>query len=208
MIDPHRLLDYHGTFKLVNKIAEGGRATVYEAQQLGPAGFSKRIALNVIHPHYAQRPEFLQLFIDEAKLSANLLHGNIVQIYQLGEVAGDYFIAMEFIPGPTLRSIIDRHRDIGRAMPQTLAVYIASRVCRALDFAHNFVGPDGDRLDIVHRDVSPGNVMCTWDGHLKLADLGIAKARPSIDPASAGIRIRKKHYRTPAQLLVLPVAGW
>jgi serine/threonine protein kinase len=207
MIDPHRLLDYHGTFKLVNKIAEGGMATVYEAQQLGPAGFSKRIALKVIHPHFAQRPEFLQLFIDEAKLSANLMHGNIVQIYQLGEVGGDYFIAMEFIPGPTLRSIVDRHREVGRAMPQTLAAYIASRVCRALDFAHNFVGPDGNRLDIVHRDVSPGNVMCTWDGHIKLADFGIAKARTSIDPASDGIRIGKKHYMSPEQLTGLAVDG-
>ncbi|HZI42750.1 MAG TPA: serine/threonine-protein kinase [Gemmatimonadaceae bacterium] len=206
-IDTSRQLDYHGIFKLVNKVAEGGMATVYEAQQLGPSGFAKRIALKVIHPHYAQRPEFLQLFIDEAKLSANLLHGNIVQIYQLGEVAGDYFIAMEFIPGPTLRSIIDRHRDIGRAMPQTLAAYIASRVCRALDFAHNFVGPDGHRLDIVHRDVSPGNVMVTWDGHIKLADFGIAKARTSIDPASDGIRIGKKHYMSPEQLTGLDVDG-
>ena len=207
MIDPHRHLDYHGTFKLVNKVAEGGMATVYEAQQLGPSGFSKRIALKVIHPHFAQRPEFLQLFIDEAKLSANLLHGNIVQIYQLGEVGGDYFIAMEFIPGPTLRNIIDRHREVGKAMPQTLAAYIASRVCRALDFAHNFVGPDGNRLDIVHRDVSPGNIMATWDGHIKLADFGIAKARTSIDPASDGIRIGKKHYMSPEQLTGLEVDG-
>ena len=207
MIDAQRLLDYHGTFKLVNKVAEGGMATVYEAQQLGPSGFSKRIALKVIHPSFAQRPEFLQLFIDEAKLSANLLHGNIVQIYQLGEVAGDYFIAMEFIPGPTLRSIVDRHREVGKAMPQTLAAYIASRVCRALDFAHNFVGPDGNRLDIVHRDVSPGNIMATWDGHIKLADFGIAKARTSIDPASDGIRIGKKHYMSPEQLTGLEVDG-
>jgi len=207
MIDAQRLLDYHGTFKLVNKVAEGGMATVYEAQQLGPSGFSKRIALKVIHPHFAQRPEFLQLFIDEAKLSANLLHGNIVQIYQLGEVGGDYFIAMEFIPGPTLRNIIDRHREVGKAMPQTLAAYIASRVCRALDFAHNFVGPDGNRLDIVHRDVSPGNIMATWDGHIKLADFGIAKARTSIDPASDGIRIGKKHYMSPEQLTGLAVDG-
>jgi serine/threonine-protein kinase len=207
MIDPNRLFEYHGTFKLVNKIAEGGMATVYEAQQLGPSGFAKRLALKVIHPHYAQRPEFLQLFIDEAKLSANLTHGNIVQIYQLGEVGGDYFIAMEFIPGPTLRKIIDRHREVGRALPQTLAAYIASRVCRALDFAHNFVGGDGNRLDIVHRDVSPGNVMATWDGHIKLADFGIAKARTSVDPATGGIRIGKKHYMSPEQLIGLEVDG-
>ena len=203
-----RLLEYDGAFRLVNKIAEGGMATVYEAEQLGPSGFSKRIALKVIHPHYAQRPEFLQLFIDEAKLSANLLHGNIVQIYQLGEVHDEYFIAMEFIPGPTLRSIIERHREVGRALPQVLGAYITSRVCRALDFAHNFIGPDGHRLDIVHRDVSPGNVMATWDGHIKLADFGIAKARTSTDPSSdGGIRMGKKHYMSPEQLLGLEVDG-
>jgi serine/threonine-protein kinase len=202
-MDAH--LEYEGRFRLVRKIAEGGMATVYEAQQLGPAGFAKRIALKVIHPHVAKRPEFLQLFIDEAKLSANLLHGNIVQIYQLGEVAGEYFIAMEYIQGPTLRSVIDRHREIGQPIPATIAAYVASRVCRALDFAHNFT-MEGKRLDIVHRDVSPGNVMATWDGHIKLADFGIAKAQTSVDPATlTRVRMGKKHYMSPEQLLGLAV---
>lgn len=202
-----RLIEYSNSYRLVQKIAEGGMATVYEAEQLGPAGFAKRIALKVIHPHYARRPEFLQLFIDEARLSANLMHGNIVQIYQLGEVAGEYFIAMEYIQGPTIRSVIDRHRELGVAIPATLAAYVASRVCRALDFAHNFV-LRGERLDIVHRDVSPGNVMATWDGHVKLADFGIAKAQPSIDPAEQGhMRMGKKHYMSPEQLLGLGVDG-
>src|SRR5216117_329542 len=182
-------------------------ATVYEAEQLGPEGFTKRIALKVIHPHYAKRGEFLRLFIDEAKLSANLMHGNVVQIYQLGEVGGEYFIAMEFIQGPTLRSVIDRHYELGTPIPATLALYVCSRVSRALDFAHNFVSPAGTRLDIVHRDVSPGNVMITWDGHIKLADFGIAKARTSIDPASDGVRIGKKHYMSPEQLTGLDVDG-
>jgi serine/threonine protein kinase len=109
-----RFLEYAGAFRLVRKVAVGGMATVYEAEQLGPAGFAKRIALKVIHPQYAEQREWLQLFIDEAKLSANLMHGNIVQIYQLGEVSGEFFIAMEFIQGPTLRSIIDRHWELGQ----------------------------------------------------------------------------------------------
>ena len=205
-MDKDSYLDYAGSFRLVRKIAEGGMATVYEAEQLGPAGFAKRIALKVIHPEYAKKQEFLQLFIDEAKLSANLLHGNVVQIYQLGEVDGQYFIAMEFIRGPTLRSVIDRHRELGESIPPTLAAYAASRVCRALDFAHNFVAPDGRRLDIVHRDVSPGNVMATWDGHIKLADFGIAKARTSIDPAEKRpMLMGKKHYMSPEQILGLSV---
>ena len=157
-------LEFTGRFRLVRKIAEGGMATVYEAEQLGAEGFTKRVALKVIHPRYAKRSAFLRAFIDEAKLSANLMHGNIVQIFQLGEVGGDYFIAMEYIQGPTVRQLIDRHRSLGRALPAPLAAYIASRVCRALDFAHKFVAPNGQRLDIVHRDVSPGNILCTWDG--------------------------------------------
>jgi serine/threonine protein kinase len=202
----HRL-EYQGSFKLVRKIADGGMATVYEAEQLGPAGFSKRIALKVIHPRFARRKEFLQLFIDEAKLSANLAHGNIVQIFQLGEIDGDYFITMEFIQGPTLRTLIDRHRELSTPISPTLAAYIASRVCRALDFAHHVTDGTGRRLDIVHRDVSPGNVMITWDGHIKLADFGIAKAATSIDPAENGQWLMgKKHYASPEQILGLDVS--
>src|SRR5687767_3730751 len=200
------VLEFPSRFRLVRKIAEGGMATVYEAEQLGPAGFTKRTAVKVIHPHYAKRDEFLQLFVDEAKLSANLVHGNVVQIYQLGEVSGRYFIAMEYIQGPTLRSIIERHTEIGSPMPATLAAYVVSRVCRALDFAHNFVDARGRRLDIVHRDVSPGNIMASWDGHIKLADFGIAKARTSFDPAAERhILMGKKHYMSPEQALALAV---
>lgn len=208
-MDNEHTVEYKGAFRLVNKVAEGGMATVYEAEQLGPEGFTKRIALKVIHPHYAKRTEFLRLFIDEAKLSANLMHGNVVQIYQLGEVQGEYFIAMEYIQGPTLRSVIDRHYDLGTPIPATLAAYVCSRVARALDFAHNFVSPStGQRLDIVHRDVSPGNVMITWDGHIKLADFGIAKARTSFDPAvEQKMRIGKKHYMSPEQVLGSAVDG-
>ena len=153
------ILEYAGSFRLLRKIAVGGMATVYEAEQLGPAGFAKRGALKVIHPRYASERHWLQLFIDEAKLSANLAHGNIVQIYQLGEVDGQYYMAMEYIQGPTLRSIIDRHAELRQPMPLPIAAYIASRVCRALDYAHNFVAPGGQRLDVVHRDVSPQNVL-------------------------------------------------
>ncbi len=200
------LLEYSGAFRLVRRIANGGMAAVYEAEQIGAAGFAKRVALKVIHPRLAKQREWLQLFIDEAKLSANLVHGNIIQIYQLGRVHGKYFIAMEYIRGPTLRTMIDQHRELGIPIPLPIAAYITSRVCRALDFAHNFVAPDGRRLDIVHRDVAPGNVMAAWDGHIKLGDFGIAKADTSIDLAASGIRfVGKKQYVSPEQALGLEV---
>jgi eukaryotic-like serine/threonine-protein kinase len=193
-------------FVLIREVARGGMATVHEAEQVGPAGFTKRMALKIIHDRFGRHPEWRQLFIDEAKLSADLVHGNIVQIYQLGESQGTLFIAMELIKGISLRTLINTHRARRLPMPPDVAAYCASRVCRALDFAHHFVGEDGHRLDIVHRDVSPGNVMLTWDGHVKLGDFGIAKARTMADPAATRqVLLGKKHYMSPEQLMGRPV---
>ncbi|MCC7195028.1 MAG: serine/threonine protein kinase [Gemmatimonadaceae bacterium] len=206
MTEPAQTIDYLGKFRLMRRVARGGMATVYEAEQIGNRGFTKRVALKVIHDNYAHEPEWLQLFIDEAKLSANLVHGNIVQIYQFQEVDGRFYMAMEFIRGVTVRALIDRHRALDEPVPPAIAAYIVSRVCRALDFAHNFVDDLGRRLYIVHRDVSPGNILLTWDGQVKLADFGIAKARTMHDPAEAKqMTIGKKHYMSPEQVLGLKV---
>ncbi len=189
-------------FRLLREIARGGMATVYEAEQFGASGFSKRMAVKIIHERFAEHPEWVQLFIDEAKLSANLVHGNIVQIYFLGMAESRPFIAMELIKGVTLRTLINTHRKRREPLPPDVAAYCASRICRALDFAHHYVNDDGERMEIVHRDVSPGNVMLTWDGHVKLADFGIAKARTMVDPSeSKAILLGKKHYMAPEQLL-------
>jgi serine/threonine protein kinase len=197
-----RSLTSTSQLRLVREIARGGMATVYEAEQVGAAGFTKRMAVKIIHDRFGQHDEWRQLFIDEAKLSADLVHGNIVQIYQLGDSDGQLFIAMELIKGLTLRTLINTHRAKRIPLPGDIAAYCASRICRALDFAHHYVAEDGRRLDIVHRDVSPGNVMLTWDGHVKLGDFGIAKARTMIDPsANRAVLLGKKHYMSPEQLL-------
>ena len=200
-------LDAPTRFRLVRQLARGGMATVYEAEQVGPSDFTKRMAVKIIHERYGAHPEWRQLFVDEAKLSANLVHGNIVQIYQLGESADRLFIAMELIKGVTLRTLINTHRARRLPLPPDVAAYCASRICRALDFAHHFRDASGVHLDIVHRDVSPGNVMLTWDGQVKLADFGIAKARTMADPsANRPLLLGKKHYMSPEQLLGQAVA--
>ncbi len=197
-----QVIEYVGRFRLLRRIASGGMATVYEAEQVGDRGFTKRVALKVIHERYARQADWLELFIDEGKLSANLVHGNIVQIFQFEEVKGQFYMAMEYIRGVTLRSLVDHHRAIGEPLPPPIAAYVVSRVCRALDYAHNFVDESGRRLYIVHRDVSPGNILLTWDGQVKLGDFGIAKARTMRDPAEErNLTIGKKHYMSPEQIV-------
>ena len=201
-------LIFAGRFHLLRQIARGGMATVYEAEQIGAEGFVKRMAVKIIHERFAADAAFRQLFIDEAKLSADLVHGNIVQIYQLGQADERLFISMELIRGITLFQLINAHRARRLPIPGDIAAYCASRICRALDFAHHFTDHQGHRLDIVHRDVSPENVMLTWDGHVKLADFGIAKARTMADPAAdRRLLLGKKHYMSPEQLLGQPVTG-
>jgi eukaryotic-like serine/threonine-protein kinase len=199
-------LECSGRYRVVRPVADDVVATVYEAELLGAEGFSKRVALKLLRPELSGDREFLAAFVGETKRAANLMHGNIVQLYQLGEVHGEFFIATEFIKGPSVRQLIDRHRERGRPVPPPLAAYIASRVCRALDYAHMFVDGAGHRLQIIHTDVNPANVLATWDGHIKLADFGIAKARTSADPAKGkNVLMGKKHYMSPEQIMSLPV---
>ena len=163
-------------YELTRKLAEGGMGLVYEAVQKGTGNFRKTVAIKLIREEYSSIPEFQKNFIGEAKLVADLIHTNIVQTYHLGQIGGQYFMTMEFVRGVNLEQFIDRHTELGRQVPLDMAVFIASRVCRGLSYAHAKRDTEGRLLGIVHRDVNPKNVMLAGEGDVKLTDFGIAKA--------------------------------
>src|SRR5207244_3384576 len=161
-------------YEIVRKIFEGGMGIVYEAEQLGAREFKKRIAIKVVRQHYADQKQFIENFIGEAKLVADLIHTNIVQTYHLGETRGIFFIAMELIRGVNLEQFYQQLLDKKRVLPKELAVFIVSRVARGLAYAHAKTDKDGKPLGIVHRDVSFKNVMIAFEGDVKLTDFGMA----------------------------------
>lgn len=174
-------------------------AEVYLAQQTGPAGFSKQLVIKKIHPHLAHNEEFVGMFLDEARVAALLSHPNIGQIYELGEEHGQYYIAMEYIDGCNLRQLNKRLRRKGILMPPELAARIAADVCNALEYAHRFRDADQKLLRLVHRDISPQNVMMSRDGAVKLIDFGIAKATTNQQLTQGNVLKGKFSYMSPEQ---------
>jgi serine/threonine-protein kinase len=186
-------------YEIVRKIFEGGMGVVYEAEQRGAHGFVKRIAIKVVRQNYADQRQFIDNFIGEAKLVADLIHTNIVQTYHLGETRGVYFIAMELIRGVNLEQFAHQLEERKRTLPKELAVFIVSRVARGLAYAHAKTDKDGHPLGIVHRDVSSKNIMVAFEGDVKLTDFGIAKARGFLVDREGEIIAGKADYMSPEQ---------
>ena len=159
---------------------------VYEAEQLGARGFIKRIAIKVVRQNYANQKQFIENFIGEAKLVADLIHTNIVQTYHLGETRGVYFISMELIRGSNLEQFAQQLTDKRKVLPKELAVFIVSRVARGLAYAHAKTDKDGKPLGIVHRDVSFKNIMIAFEGDVKHTDFGISCRRLPMRHRCAG----------------------
>jgi len=172
---------------------------VYEAEQLGARGFVKRLAIKVIRQNYANQKQFIDNFIGEAKLVADLIHTNIVQTYHLGETRGIYFIAMELIRGVNLEQFAQQLIDKRRVLPRELAVFIVSRVARGLAYAHSKIDKDNKPLGIVHRDVSFKNIMIAFEGDVKLTDFGISKARGFLVDNEGEVVAGKADYMSPEQ---------
>jgi serine/threonine-protein kinase len=186
-------------YEIVRKIFEGGMGIVYEAEQHGAREFVKRLAIKVIRQNYASQSQFIENFIGEAKLVADLIHTNIVQTYHLGETQGVYFIAMELIGGVNLEQFAQQLADRRRILPKELAVFVVSRVARGLAYAHAKTGKDNRPLGIVHRDVSFKNIMIAFEGDVKLTDFGIAKARGFLVDNEGEIIAGKADYMSPEQ---------
>lgn len=188
-----------GRYHLTQRIAVGGMAEVFWAELHGPFGFNKPLIIKRILPQHANDPEFLRMFATEAKLAGQLVHPNIVQVYELGEVDGQYFIAMERVDGLDLRlfwQVLARDRQ---RLPATLALYITAELLHGIDFAHRAIGHDHQPLGVVHRDVSPSNVLVSWRGDVKVADFGIALVQR--EARGAAHLFKGKHeYMSPEQL--------
>ncbi|HEY6066155.1 MAG TPA: protein kinase, partial [Thermoanaerobaculia bacterium] len=192
--------DRFGQYEVLERIAAGGMAELSKARLSGVQGFEKIVAIKKILPHLADNDEFLTMFADEAKLAAQLNHPNIVHIFDLGKIeAGGYFIAMEYVEGRDLRSLLQSAREVGAPLPTPLAVYVSSKIAAALDYAHRRRDTEGRELNIVHRDVSPPNILISYEGDIKLCDFGIAKAASKASQTQTGALKGKVQYMSPEQ---------
>ncbi len=199
--DDHRF----GQYTLLERIAVGGMAEVWKARMRGLEGFQKTVAIKKILAHMTHNSEFVSMFIDEAKLAAQLSHPNIIHIYDLGKIANDYFIAMEYVEGRDLRTIGNLARQKRLPIPVGLSLLIAHHLAGALDHAHHKRDFEGHALGLVHRDVSPQNVLISRDGDIKLCDFGIAKAVTQAGQTQIGALKGKLQYMSPEQAWGRPV---
>jgi len=188
-----------GKYYLVDKIAVGGMAEIFKAKTFSHGGFEKLLVIKRILSHLSENEDFVSMFIDEAKISVSLQHANIVQIYDFGKIHSNYFIAMEWIDGKDVKQILRKLASRRKLLPEEFAVHVAHEASKALDFAHRKADLQGKPMGIVHRDVSPSNVLVSYDGEIKIADFGIAKAQLSAYNTKDGVLKGKFEYMSPEQ---------
>ncbi|MFZ5468789.1 MAG: serine/threonine protein kinase, partial [Myxococcota bacterium] len=190
-----------GKYQLLSRIAAGGMAEIYRARMEAAAGITKPVVIKKILPHFAGNKSFVSMFINEAKITVGLSHGNIAQVFDFGEIDGEYFLAMEYVHGHPLSGVLTRLKTLGvPVVPTPFAVLIALEVCKGLHYAHTRLDEKGQPLHIIHRDVSPQNVILSYEGQVKLVDFGIAKARHATrDDTVAGAVKGKYVYFAPEQ---------
>ncbi|AKQ65280.1 serine/threonine protein kinase [Myxococcus hansupus] len=194
-----------GKYLLLERINVGGMAEVFIAKAFGVEGFERILAIKKILPTMAEDEEFITMFIDEARISVQLNHANVVHINELGKHDDTYFIAMEYVAGRDVRTMLERYRRRKEIMPTAQAVFIASKICDGLDYAHRKKDARGQDLHIIHRDVSPQNILISYEGEVKVIDFGIAKAANRSQKTQAGILKGKFGYMSPEQVRGMPI---
>lgn len=193
-------LDKFGDYYLIDKIAVGGMAEIWRAKTIGVEGFERNVAIKCILPSYTQNPEFNSMFIDEARIASTLTHSNIVRITNFGVIDNKYYHEMEFVDGRSLRQIFQKCKEEHVSFPIDSACYIISEVCKGLHYAHTkHDSINNDPLNIIHRDMSPQNIMISFEGEVKIIDWGIAKAKGKIEETRAGVLKGKFGYMSPEQ---------
>ena len=193
-----------GRYQVLNKLAQGGMAEIFVAKALGVMGFERLVAIKLIHSHLTRDSDFIKMFIDEARIAMHLHHRNIVQVFDLDKANDTYFIAMEFVHGVNLYDVYERIASKGRWVDLPLSLYLIAEVCKGLHFAHTRMGPDGRPLAIVHRDISPQNILMSFEGEVKITDFGIAKAAERLHQTTPGIVKGKYAYMAPEVLQDCP----
>jgi serine/threonine-protein kinase len=189
--------DSQQRYRVIERLESGGMAEVFRAESEGLQGFRKQVAIKRVLPHLSQKKKFISMFLDEARLSAHLSHSNCVQVFDIGVGDAAFFIVMEFVDGANLKTIVDHIKNRGRDFPVEAAVYIALEVTKGLAYAHELTDASGVPLHIVHRDMSPPNVLVTKHGELKIVDFGLAKATSQLERSEPGIIKGKFSYLSP-----------
>lgn len=198
---PVEMPEQFGKYLLLDRINQGGMAEVYLAKAFGFGGTDQLIAVKRIRREVSEDPTFVEMFVNEAKLAVMLNHANIARIFELGKTGAHYYIAMEYLAGRDLRALLNRANHNGIRLPEHLVLYIVASVLEGLDFAHRKQDLSGRDLNIVHRDVSPHNVIISYSGEVKLIDFGIAKAANNAANSQSGVLKGKYGYMAPEQVL-------
>jgi len=188
-----------GRYYLVDRIAVGGMAEVFKAKSFSERGFEKLLVIKRILQHLSGNDEFVEMFIDEAKISVELTHPNIIQIYDFGKIRENYFIAMECVEGKDAKGLLRKLAERRKILPPEFCAYVAHEAAKGLDFAHKKTSAKGEALGIVHRDISPSNILISYNGDIKIADFGIAKAQISLYNTKDGVLKGKFEYMSPEQ---------
>ncbi len=192
-------------YRVIRKLDSGGMAEVFLGEAESLEGFKKRVAIKRVLPHLAENQKFLAMFLDEARLSLRFNHANVVQTFDIGRSGKTYFVVMEYVDGTNLKRVLEDLRIGGHKLPVELAVFVAVEICRGLAYAHGFTDQSGKPLEIVHRDVSPPNILLSKQGEVKIVDFGLAKATSQLETTDPGVVKGKFAYLSPEAAHAKPV---